>query len=215
VYRADPGRRWSPGDALVAQLELAQSRGAIGPGSVSGHIAHALGFLEAWPELAVAATILDLGSGGGLPGLVLAARLPAVRFWLLEGRIGRARALESAVRQLGWEERVTVLAERAELAARRREMRAAFAAVVARSFAPAAATAECGAGFLASGGVLVVSGPPRRARERWPGRPLGELGLEIVQIRTTPRSFVILRQVTPCPERFPRRLGVPEHRPLF
>ncbi|HXZ83668.1 MAG TPA: RsmG family class I SAM-dependent methyltransferase [Acidimicrobiales bacterium] len=209
------GTMWTPSEALVAALLSAQARRAIGPAPIEDHIAHALGFLGTWPELAEADTVLDLGSGGGLPGLVLAARLPKVRFCLLEGSVERARSLEMAVRGLGWTGRVTVRGERAEDAAHRPEMRAAFPVVVARGFGPPAATAECAAGFLRSEGVLVVSGPPGGAPEQWPVGPLGGLGFELVEVTKSPRSFVILRQVRPCPGRFPRRVGVPEHRPLF
>lgn len=209
------GSTWSPDAGLLAVLAAAQGRGAIGPAPLADHVGHALGFLVAWPDLAGATAILDLGSGGGLPGLVLAARLPETRIVLLDGRIARAKFLEAVVDELGWAHRVAIVAERAEAAAHRADLRRGFPAVVARSFGPPAATAECGAGFLAPGGILVVSGPPGGARERWPAAPLGELGLELVDVVVSPRSFVVVRSVAPCPERFPRRVGVPEHRPLF
>jgi 16S rRNA (guanine527-N7)-methyltransferase len=206
---------WSPDEDLLEVLRSAQARGAIGPTTLGEQVAHALGFLVACPELGRAGEVLDLGSGGGLPGLVLAARLRSVRFCLLEGRQARARFLEGAVRELGWRGRVTIVAARAEVAAQQEEWRGAFSAVVARSFASPAATAECAAGFLRPAGVLVVAAPPGGRAERWPAGPLAELGLQLVEVTTLPRSFVILRQVAPCPARFPRRIGVPEHHPLF
>ncbi len=211
----DPDAGWSSSGDLLAALAVAQSRGAIGPAALGDHVTHALGFLEACPELEGAGRMLDLGSGGGLPGLVLAARLPEARFWLLDGRVGRAQLLEAAVKELGWSDRVTVVTGRAEVVAHDPELRSSFQAVVARSFGPPAATAECGAGFLAPDGVLVVSGSPGGAPERWPAGPLAELGLRLDGLAVSPRSFVILRRVERCPDRFPRRVGVPEHRPLF
>ena len=211
----DPDAGWSSSGDLLAALAVAQSRGAIGPAALGDHVTHALGFLEACPELEGAEVLLDLGSGGGLPGLVLAARLPEARFWLLDGRVGRAQLLEAAVKELGWSDRVTVVTGRAEVVAHDPELRSSFQAVVARSFGPPAATAECGAGFLAPDGVLVVSGSPGGAPERWPVGPLAELGLKLDGLAVSPRSFVILRRVERCPDRFPRRVGVPEHRPLF
>jgi 16S rRNA (guanine527-N7)-methyltransferase len=212
---ATGGSDWSPGEDLLEVLAAAQGRGAIGPIPLADHVRHALGFLAAWPDLADATAVLDLGSGGGLPGLVLAARLPETRFVLLDGRMERARLLETMVDGLGWADRVAILAERAEVAAHRPGLRRGFPAVVARGFGPPAATAECGTGFLAPEGVLVVSGPPGGAPERWLADPLGELGLELVDVVVLPPSFVVLKSVAPCPERFPRRVGVPEHRPLF
>jgi 16S rRNA (guanine527-N7)-methyltransferase len=215
MTRRFPGVGWSPSEDLLGVLASAESRGAIGPAPLADHVAHALGFLAAWPKLERASAILDLGSGGGLPGLVLAARLPGVQFCLLDGRVERAHFLETAVRKLGWTDRVRVVAERAETAAHRPELRGAFSAVVARGFGHPAATVECGAGFLGAAGVLVVSGPPGGGAERWPAGPLGMLGLELAKVVASPRSFAILRSVTPCPEGFPRRVGAPEHRPLF
>jgi 16S rRNA (guanine527-N7)-methyltransferase len=194
---------------------VAQSRGEIGPAALGDHVTHALGFLEACPELKGAGRILDLGSGAGLPGLVLAARLPEARIWLLDGRVGQARLLEAVVAELGWSDRVTVVAGRAEVVAHDPELRSSFPAVVARSFGPPAATAECGAGFLAPDGVLVVSGPPGGAPERWPAGRLAELGLKLDGLAVSPLSFVILRGAERCPDRFPRRVGVPAHHPLF
>ena len=107
---ATGGSDWSPGDELLEMLAVAQGRGAIGPIPLADHVRHALGFLATWPELAGASAVLDLGSGGGLPGLVLAARLPETRFVLLDGRIERARLLETMVDGLGWADRVAILA---------------------------------------------------------------------------------------------------------
>jgi 16S rRNA (guanine527-N7)-methyltransferase len=95
------GSTWSPDAELLAVLAAAQGRGAIGPAPLADHVGHALGFLVAWPDLAGATAILDLGSGGGLPGLVLAARLPETRVVLLDGRIARAKFLEAVVDELG------------------------------------------------------------------------------------------------------------------
>lgn len=93
-------------EAVVAFLEEAQRRRLIGPGPLEPHVAHSLGFADA-----VAATrggaltagdrVADLGTGGGLPGLVLAGALPEVRFTLIEGSIrhrGRSPPLGRALR---------------------------------------------------------------------------------------------------------------------
>jgi 16S rRNA (guanine527-N7)-methyltransferase len=160
--------------------------------------------------------VLDLGSGAGLPGLVLARRLPASSFVLLEGRVQQARSLERSVAELGLSERVTVIGERAELAAHRSDLRFSFDFVVARSFGRPAVTAECGAGFLKVGGALVVSEPPQAAMdERWPAEEITRLGLVLVPSGPSMAHFAVLRSVVPLDERYPRRTGVPAKRPLF
>lgn len=88
--------------------------------------------------------------------------------------------------------------------------------MVARLFGPSAVTAECAAPLLETGGVLIVSEPPTEAVGRWSSSGLAELGLAWVTVVAGEAGrFAVLRQVEPCPERFPRRTGIPAKRPLF
>jgi 16S rRNA (guanine527-N7)-methyltransferase len=101
--------------------------------------------------------------------------------------------------------------------------------VLARSFGRPAVVAECAAPLLRPGGWLVVSEPPGSSPEdrpdlpsdppgegpRWPAEPLGQLGLTPDQLVHEEFDYQTLRQADPCPERFPRRDGVPAKRPLF
>ncbi len=147
---------------------------------------------------------------------MLAAQLPATAFVVLDGRMERATALLRSVAELGLSTRVTVLGERAELAAHRSELRFAFDVVVARAFGRPAVTAECGAGFLVTGGALVVSDPPEGAtHERWPQERLAKLGLVVETPVPTHWHFTLLRSVAALETRYPRRVGVPAKRPLF
>jgi 16S rRNA (guanine527-N7)-methyltransferase len=143
---------------------------------------------------------------------VLAERWPNARWVFLDSNARRTAFLETAVGELDLADRVRVVADRAERAARVDDYRGAFDLVVSRSFGPPAVTAECACGFLAVGGRLVVSEPPDDAEERWPDGPLGDLGLADRGRRGAVR---LLEQVTPAPERFPRRVGVPAKRPLW
>ena len=199
--------------ALRAVLEDARAQGFLGPGPVDEQVQSGLGFLEVIGE--GAERVLDLGSGGGVPGLVLAGFLPTPRLTLLE--VGRRRAafLRAAVGRLGWHGRVEVVEERAEEAARDPARRGRFPIVVARSFGPPPVAAECGAPFLTIGGRLIVAEPPEEMG-RWPVEALGLLGLAVEdRVVARNRSFEVLRQVSRCPDRFPRRTGVPAKRPLF
>ena len=164
---------------------------------------------------------LDLGAGGGLPGLVIAGRAPSSTGVLLDGRTERARLLEGHVEQLGWGSRLAVAGVRAELAARDRRHRGAFDLVVARGFGPPPVTAECAAPLLRLGGLLVVSEPPEAKGARWAAEPLSALGLEAVgpvmavETAAGQAHYQVLRQVRPCPDRWPRRVGIPAKRPLY
>jgi 16S rRNA (guanine527-N7)-methyltransferase len=162
------------------------------------------------PGLAV-----DLGAGGGVPGLVLATLAwPQARWLLVESAVNRAQFLLCARDRLGLSHRVAIAAERAEVAGRG-SWRHAADLVVARGFGPPAVTAECAAPFLRPGGALISTEPPCGRPERWEPSGLALLGMAIGPTISRPTSLQVLRQVTACPERYPRRVGVPTKRPLF
>ncbi|MGY6500772.1 MAG: RsmG family class I SAM-dependent methyltransferase [Acidimicrobiales bacterium] len=201
-------------DELVAILDTSRDLGFLGPGPVEPHIAHASALVPvltaAGLDPAGEVTVLDLGSGGGLPGLVLALALPHWRFVLLDANERRTAFLNEAVVALGIDPRVEVYRARAEEAGRS-SLRGAADVVVARSFGAPAVTAECAAPVLRVGGHLFVSEPPDPAEERWPVEGLAEVGLELAGMG----SWAHMRQVVSCPDRYPRRVGVPTKRPLW
>ena len=194
---------------LVEALERAQRLGFLGPGPVEEHLRHAGAFANAVsaPQLA-----LDLGTGGGVPGLALAATWPTSHWVLLDANARRGAFLEQVIVELQVSDRVTVVVDRAERVARDATRRGAFDLVVARSFGPPAVTAECAVGFLCVGGRLVVSEPPADRDDRWPEAPSRALGL-VDQGRVGPVR--VFEQATVASERFPRRVGVPAKRPLW
>jgi 16S rRNA (guanine527-N7)-methyltransferase len=225
-----------PTDDPVLSEVLAESRelGFLGPGPVADQLRHARGFAEAFaaaartdaegepppgPGAAQPATLVDLGSGGGVPGLVLARIWPQCRVALLEVATRRAGFLRKAIERLDCGDRVVVIRERAEVAGREPALRGRAQLVTARSFGGPATTAECAAPFLHSGGLLLVSEPPQPPGDppapRWPAEGLAQLGLADEGEYRTSFGFRILRSTSPCPERFPRRNGVPANRPLF
>ena len=162
--------------------------------------------------------MLDLGSGGGLPGLVLATYQPELEMVLLETRQRACRFLREAVTALDLTQ-VAVVEARAEDAARRPDLRELFDAVVSRSFGPPAVTAECAVGFLRPGGRLLVSEPPgnegRDTGDRWPQSGLEELGLSPLVAGGGPGASFVSMEKTRPDDRWPRRVGVPAKRPLW
>jgi len=183
---------------------------------VARHVQHGRALLAGLPEQGRA---LDLGSGGGLPGLVLAMYRPGLELTLVEARQRACRFLREAVSALELA-RVSVVEARAEDAARRPDLREDFDAVVARSFGPPAVTAECAVGFLRPGGRLVVSEPPgdegpAKQAARWPVAGLDELGLgPPVAGGDSEVSFVVMEKAR-ADDRWPRRVGIPAKRPLW
>jgi 16S rRNA (guanine527-N7)-methyltransferase len=157
--------------------------------------------------------VVDLGSGGGVPALVLALARPGLSWVLVEVRQRRAEWLATAARQLGLDDRVTVRAERAEVVGRG-PWRGRAAAVTARSFGPPAVTAECAAPLLEAGATCWVSEPPVAGPGRWPEDGLLLVGLAR-RASGEPPGWAGLDLVRPCPDRYPRRVGIPAMRPLF
>jgi 16S rRNA (guanine527-N7)-methyltransferase len=196
---------------LLEVLHRARDLGFLGPGPVEAHIGNAASFLEALAG--TTGTVLDLGTGGGVPGLVVGVARPDLELVLLESRTRRCEHLQAAADALGLQARIAE--GRAETLART-SLRGTLDAVLARSFGSPAVTAECGAPFLRVGGVLLVSEPPGPPRaERWPERPLDALGLEVGSRVGHEPAVQVLRQVRACPETAPRREGLPAKRPLF
>lgn len=204
--------------ALREVLHRSREFGFLGPGEVDGHIEHARPFVEL---LASGGRVLDLGAGGGVPGLVVAAaasRLSVQRLLqltLLDANARRIAFLRDSVRRLAAPVDVSVIEGRAEVLAHRDDLRGAFDTVIARSFAAPAVTAECATAFLAVGGRLLVSEPVDDLG-RWPAAPLHELGLEPVERLTFEQSTVqTLVRIDADLTDVPRAVGVPTRRPRF
>lgn len=199
-------------DELRRALAEARALGFLGPGPLEAHAESAAAFIEAVGDLSGAA--LDLGSGGGVPGLLLAAHYGDVDWVLLDQNRRRTSFLAHQVAILGWSARVSVYRAAAEDAAHEPALRGAFAAVVARSFGPPALTAECAVAFLRLGGRLAVAEPPEdREQVRWPPAALARLGLR--PIAGPSRRIALFESADPVPGRIPRSRKAMERTPLW
>lgn len=194
-------------------LERARDFGFLGPGPIDTHIRHAIAMLEALAA-PLGASVVDLGSGGGVPGLIMAAMRPDLSLLFIESTKRRAEFLHDAVDGLGLASRTVVLAERAEVVGRNPQWRATCLRATARGFGPPAVVAECAAPLLVLGGVLIVSEPPED-QDRWPGSPLAAIGLTSEPVIVDGLGFRRLVKVAESAESVPRRVGVPAKRPLF
>ena len=181
------------------------------------HIADSLAALEL-VEIRGAATLADVGSGAGFPGLPLAIALPRSRVVLIESTGRKCAFLRRAAAAAG--------AGNAEVQCSRVEEweagREACDAVTARALAPLAVVTEYAAPLLRTGGTLVAWGGRRDAQAERDARAAADvLGLvpqPVVAVRPYPASehrhlhrFV---KLAPTPEGFPRRPGMARKRPL-
>jgi 16S rRNA (guanine527-N7)-methyltransferase len=121
----------------------------------TGHVVDSLSAVP-WLRTHGAERILDLGSGGGFPGLPIAAALLDAHVTLLEPIGKKARFLRAAVAAAEQTERVTVIADRAETLAADPSRRGTWSVVTARAVAATADLVELAFPLLVPGGALVA-----------------------------------------------------------
>ncbi len=184
---------------------------------------HLLDALSALPLLDAAPRsdrCLDLGSGGGVPGLVLALARPDRRWVLVDSVRKKADVLRAFVGSLGIGN-VEVVAERAEVLGRDATHRERHDVVAARACAALPVLAEYALPLLAIGGTLVAWKGPIADDELDAGRAAAAAcggsepsvhpaGFAVLG----DHRFVVIEKDRPTPERFPRRAGEPGRRPL-
>ena len=170
------------------------------------HVVDALAGLPA-VDAAPAGPLADVGSGGGLPGLVLAVVRPARETHLIEATARKAAFIAEAAAEIGVA--VHVHAARSEDVGRG-ELRDAFACVVARALAPPPVAAELCLPLCRPGGRVVL----------WSREEAGdELVFAAAEVRAevvAPEcaGVLVLVKLDATPERFPRRPGMAAKRPL-
>lgn len=163
--------------ALVAVLEDAQRLGFLGPRDIAEVIEHARGFVRALDDLGTIYSVLDLGTGGGIPGLVIAHDRPTTSVTLLDRRAKRTDFLERVVSRLGWQYRVSVVCQDVATFGPAHS----FDAVVARGFGPPEFTLSVAARLVRPGSPIVISEPPNQ--DRWDDELLDRLQLRRVDVR--------------------------------
>lgn len=146
--------------------------------------------------------VVDVGSGGGAPGIPLAAALPDRRVTLLEANRRKCEFLEEFARELPNAEVVWGRAEERPVDA--------YGVAVAKALAPPPVAAEWCLPLVRPGGAAVLwVGPSADARAV--GIVAKQLAAEVAE---SPRGFLVLRKLGPTPPGFPRRPGVARKRPL-
>lgn len=148
---------------LLAALAVIQVRGAIGERSLADAVAHSDRFVDLLPEGRL--SVADLGSGGGLPALVIAVRRPNVMVTMIERRATRADMLRRALAALNVGKRATVLDLDAEVVCERAAN--SFDVVTARSFGDPATTARFVDRLLKDDGIGLISEPPDDRTPTW------------------------------------------------
>ena len=183
------------------------------------HFLDSLSLLDV-TEISGASRIVDVGSGGGLPAVVLAIALPGTQVTALDSVAKKCTFIEGVRANLGLGN-LSVACARAEDFGHT-EARESFDVAVARAVAPLPVLAELSLPLTAIGGVFVAAKAALSNEERMEGIvALDILGSERHELRRA-RSFdeaenrwlFLAFKERPTPSQYPRRAGVPAKRPL-
>lgn len=164
---------------------------------------------------------LDIGSGAGFPGLPLKIVWPSLKLTLLEARQKKVRFLEHIVAELGLDT-VTAVHARAETLAHHPDHRGAYDLVFGRAVAELPVLLEYGLPFCRRGGMVVAQkGEAATAEAIASEQALAILGGELRRIvpvevpgLAETRHIMLVEKVAQTPDRYPRRPGMPQKRPL-
>jgi 16S rRNA (guanine527-N7)-methyltransferase len=178
---------------------------------VTKHLLDSLTCLKtaAFPE---GASVIDVGTGAGLPGIPLKIVRPDLRMTLLDATRKKLSFIEAVVNELGLKE-VVLLHGRAEDVAQDPSTREAFKVVVARAVAEMRVLAEYTIPLALVGGTIVVQkGPEVQDELAAAKKAISQLGGEVERVETLTiprsdmtRSLVVIRKRAPTPKRYPRR----------
>ncbi len=172
---------------------------------------------------AVRGRLLDLGSGGGVPGLPLAIAVPSLRVVLLDSVRKKCDFLSAAVGELGLAGRVAVVCARSErYTAGGAEGRESFDLVTARAVGALAEVVELAAPALAPGGLLLAlkTGAAlegERVGGEAAARVCGLASGAVAPLSASPLADSVcatFAKAAPAPGWLPRRPGVAGRRPL-
>jgi 16S rRNA (guanine527-N7)-methyltransferase len=197
------------GGLVLAANRRVNLTAAREPDAFAAHIADALTLAAD-----ITGPLIDLGSGAGLPGLPLAIAT-GVPVTLVDSVKKKAAFLREALAALGLAG--DVRDERAEVLGHDPALRGRFAHATARAVAGASTVAEFTLPFLAIGGTALLQ---RGTMEDGDRRALADaalvLGGELVEERLIggERRILVVVKRSPTQQRFPRRHGIPEKRPL-
>ncbi len=170
----------------------------------------------------IGASVIDVGSGAGFPGLPLAIARPDLKVTLLDSLAKRVAFLDEVVAQLGLHNVRTVHA-RAEDAGRDPALRDAFDVAAARAVAAAPVLMELLLPFVRAGGQTVCyKGPAAEEELRAAGRAArmlggGEVRALPVAVPDQPEwqhCVLVCAKAQPTPARYPRKAGTPAREPL-
>jgi len=166
--------------------------------------------------------LIDVGTGGGFPGLAAAIALPGARLTLVDSVGRKVEAVRAMATALGLAERVQVRCERVERSGQSAQCRGRYDWALARAVASAPVVAEYLVPLLAPGGrALLYRGQWSPVDQAALEKALGPLKATLESCRRLElpagrgiRHALVLAATGPCPRTYPRAVGIPAKQPL-
>lgn len=185
------------------------------------HLLDSLAGLRILDRLSMPLSVVDVGTGAGFPGLVLACARKSYNFLLMDSTRKKIDYVQWVVGQLGLEN-VTTLWSRAEIAGQSVDWREKFDVGLARAVAPLNVLVELVLPLVrVDGHMIAYKGPTVENEIKDAAGALSILGGQLVTVDYyqlpfdgPQRSLVWIRKINPSPARYPRRAGIPTKRPL-
>ena len=165
-------------------------------------------------------SLLDIGTGGGFPGIPLKITYPSLRLSLMEATNKKVEFVKEVVRQLSLDN-ISITWGRAEEFGQQVQYREKYDMVVARALAELSVLVELAIPFLKKQGLFIAyKGPNIDEELAMAGKAIITLGGEVQDIIESNitgirRTFVIIKKVAETPVKYPRRPGIPQKRPIL
>jgi 16S rRNA (guanine527-N7)-methyltransferase len=160
--------------------------------------------------------VIDIGSGGGLPGIPLAIVMPQIQFTLLEATGKKARFLQETADALQLRN-ISVVNERAELAGQdHHEHREQYDIAIARAVGKLSVLLEITVPFVKVGGhMLAMKGQKAPEEIAEAKQALHMLHAQVIDTTTTPTGVIVtIEKTRKTPRVYPRSPGEPKRAPL-
>lgn len=164
-------------------------------------------------------TVIDVGTGGGFPGIPLAIVSPDKEFTLADSLNKRLKVIDAVAADADIRNKVTVHG-RAEELAHKKEYRHNFDVCVSRAVAGLSVLAEYCLPFIKKNGYLLAyKGPDAEKEVKEAGKALEILGGKLVRIEEVTldgyeHNIAVIRKVKDTPAKYPRKAGTPVKNPL-
>lgn len=185
----------------------------------SKHFADSKAVLKVWKAEA-GNFVLDIGTGGGLPGLVLADLKPKMKFKLVDATKKKINAVRDMIKKMKMKNCEAAVG-RCEILGQDKKYREKFNIVCARALAPLPALLELAAGFVAEGGYFYAwKGQNYKAELKAAKNALKELNFKLTDqyeyevTDSGPRIILEFKKTVKLDPKYPRKNGVPLKSPL-